>query len=57
MRALIAQGATQFLEAGPGSVLTGLLRQIDKSQQLPERGKRSDAAEGQSALWQIRGTI
>jgi len=32
MRALIAGGATQFLEAGPGSVLTGLLRQIDKSQ-------------------------
>jgi [acyl-carrier-protein] S-malonyltransferase len=32
MRALIAQGATQFLEAGPGSVLTGLLRQIDKAQ-------------------------
>jgi len=32
MRVLIAQGATQFLEAGPGSVLTGLLRQIDKSQ-------------------------
>jgi [acyl-carrier-protein] S-malonyltransferase len=32
MRALIAFGATQFLEAGPGSVLTGLLRQIDKSQ-------------------------
>lgn len=32
MRALVAQGATQFLEAGPGAVLTGLLRQIDKSQ-------------------------
>jgi [acyl-carrier-protein] S-malonyltransferase len=32
MRALIAQGATRFLEAGPGSVLTGLLRQIDKAQ-------------------------
>jgi len=32
MRALIAQGATCFLEAGPGAVLTGLLRQIDKSQ-------------------------
>jgi len=31
MRALMARGATQFLEAGPGSVLTGLLRQIDKS--------------------------
>lgn len=32
VRALIAQGAAHFLEAGPGSVLTGLLRQIDKSQ-------------------------
>ncbi len=32
MHALIAQGATQFLEAGPGAVLTGLLRQIDKAQ-------------------------
>jgi [acyl-carrier-protein] S-malonyltransferase len=31
MRALIAQGATRFVEAGPGSVLTGLLRQIDRS--------------------------
>jgi [acyl-carrier-protein] S-malonyltransferase len=31
MRALIARGASQFLEAGPGSVRTGLLRQIDKS--------------------------
>jgi [acyl-carrier-protein] S-malonyltransferase len=32
MQALIAQGVTQFLEAGPGSVLTGLLRQIDRDQ-------------------------
>jgi [acyl-carrier-protein] S-malonyltransferase len=32
MRNLIANGTTQFVEAGPGSVLTGLLRQIDKSQ-------------------------
>ncbi|PSH04889.1 MAG: [acyl-carrier-protein] S-malonyltransferase [Acidobacteria bacterium] len=32
MQVLVAQGATRFLEAGPGSVLTGLLRQIDKSQ-------------------------
>jgi [acyl-carrier-protein] S-malonyltransferase len=31
MRALVAQGASRFLEAGPGSVLTGLLRQIDRS--------------------------
>jgi [acyl-carrier-protein] S-malonyltransferase len=32
MKALIAQGATKFVEAGPGAVLTGLLRQIDKTQ-------------------------
>ena len=31
MHELIARGATQFLEAGPGAVLTGLLRQIDRS--------------------------
>ncbi len=32
MKTLIAQGATHFVEAGPGAVLTGLLRQIDKTQ-------------------------
>lgn len=32
MKALVAQGAKQFVEVGPGTVLTGLLRQIDKSQ-------------------------
>jgi [acyl-carrier-protein] S-malonyltransferase len=31
MRALVARGVTKFIEAGPGTVLTGLLRQIDKS--------------------------
>ena len=29
---LIAQGATQFIEVGPGKVLSGLMRQIDRSQ-------------------------
>jgi len=29
---LIAQGATHFIEVGPGRVLTGLLRQIDRAQ-------------------------
>ena len=29
---LIAQGATHFIEVGPGKVLTGLMRQIDRAQ-------------------------
>lgn len=29
---LIAQGITRFIEVGPGRVLTGLMRQIDRSQ-------------------------
>jgi len=32
MRLLIAEGVTRFYEVGPGKVLTGLLRQIDRSQ-------------------------
>lgn len=31
MRAMIGDGATQFYELGPGTVLTGLLKRIDKS--------------------------
>ncbi|HSM88093.1 MAG TPA: ACP S-malonyltransferase, partial [Candidatus Limnocylindrales bacterium] len=32
VRKLIELGATTFVEAGPGKVLTGLMRQIDRSQ-------------------------
>ncbi len=32
MRTLIDAGITEFIEAGPGKVLTGLLRQIDRGQ-------------------------
>ncbi len=32
MQLLIAQGVTNFIEVGPGKVLTGLMRQIDRSQ-------------------------
>lgn len=31
MRAMIGDGATQFYELGPGAVLTGLMKRIDKS--------------------------
>lgn len=32
MQLLIAEGVTSFVEVGPGKVLSGLLRQIDRSQ-------------------------
>jgi [acyl-carrier-protein] S-malonyltransferase len=32
MQLLIAAGVTNFIEVGPGKVLSGLLRQIDRSQ-------------------------
>lgn len=32
IQGLIDQGATRFIEVGPGKVLTGLMRQIDRSQ-------------------------
>jgi [acyl-carrier-protein] S-malonyltransferase len=32
VRKLIELGATTFVEVGPGKVLTGLMRQIDRSQ-------------------------
>ncbi|MHB1022561.1 MAG: ACP S-malonyltransferase [Acidobacteriaceae bacterium] len=32
MQLLIAQGATHFIEVGPGKVLCGLMRQIDRAQ-------------------------
>ena len=32
MQMLIAEGVTNFIEVGPGKVLCGLLRQIDRSQ-------------------------
>ena len=32
IRLLIAQGATHFIEVGPGKVLSGLMRQIDRNQ-------------------------
>jgi [acyl-carrier-protein] S-malonyltransferase len=36
MQVLIAQGVTNFIEVGPGKVLCGLLRQIDRSQKCAQ---------------------
>jgi [acyl-carrier-protein] S-malonyltransferase len=36
MQLLIAQGVTNFVEVGPGKVLSGLLRQIDRSQKCTQ---------------------
>jgi [acyl-carrier-protein] S-malonyltransferase len=36
MQVLIAQGVTDFIEVGPGKVLCGLLRQIDRSQKCSQ---------------------
>jgi [acyl-carrier-protein] S-malonyltransferase len=41
MRLLIAEGVTNFVEVGPGKVLSGLLRQIDRSQKC---GQAEDPA-------------
>jgi [acyl-carrier-protein] S-malonyltransferase len=34
VRTLIAAGATQIVECGPGKILTGLNRRIDKNRDL-----------------------
>jgi [acyl-carrier-protein] S-malonyltransferase len=36
MRLLVAEGVTTFVEVGPGKVLSGLLRQIDRSQKCAQ---------------------
>jgi [acyl-carrier-protein] S-malonyltransferase len=36
MQVLIARGVTNFIEVGPGKVLSGLLRQIDRSQKCAQ---------------------
>lgn len=52
MRLLIAQGVQTFVEVGPGKVLCGLMRQIDRSKTYFNVG---DEASLQKALEQIAG--
>jgi [acyl-carrier-protein] S-malonyltransferase len=52
MRVLIAQGVQTFVEVGPGKVLSGLMRQIDRSQQCLNV---ADDASLQKTLEQIPG--
>jgi [acyl-carrier-protein] S-malonyltransferase len=50
---LIAQGATHFVEVGPGKVLCGLMRQIDRSQTAVNV---EDAASLEKTLAALNGT-
>jgi len=52
MRVLIAQGVQTFVEVGPGKVLCGLMRQIDRSQKSLNA---ADEASLQKTLEQIPG--
>jgi [acyl-carrier-protein] S-malonyltransferase len=52
MRVLIAQGVQIFIEAGPGKVLCGLMRQIDRTQKCLNV---ADEASLQKTLEQITG--
>jgi [acyl-carrier-protein] S-malonyltransferase len=44
MRALVAAGVTRYLELGPGSVLSGLLKRIEKGAEITSLGTADDAA-------------
>jgi [acyl-carrier-protein] S-malonyltransferase len=51
MQLLIGEGVTNFIEVGPGKVLSGLMRQIDRSQQCSQV---NDAASLEKVLAVIR---
>jgi [acyl-carrier-protein] S-malonyltransferase len=44
MRALVAAGVTRYLELGPGSVLSGLMKRIEKGAETTSLGTADDVA-------------
>jgi [acyl-carrier-protein] S-malonyltransferase len=54
MRLLIAQQPTHFIEVGPGKVLCGLMRQIDRSQSCLNVGDVASLDKTLAALEQVR---
>jgi [acyl-carrier-protein] S-malonyltransferase len=42
VQAMVAAGITDFIEIGPGSVLTGLMKRIDKSVRAQSVGTTAD---------------
>lgn len=53
VQALVAAGATTFIEAGPGKVLTGLMKQIDAAQKALNV---EDSASLQKTAQEIKGS-
>ncbi len=54
MRALIAEGVEQFVEVGPGKVLCGLMRQIDRSRTCLNAGDEMSLQKTLNHLGQSR---
>lgn len=50
MRYLLAQGFTRFIELGPGTVLTGFMRRIDKNAQMLHVADAASLEAGVAAL-------
>jgi [acyl-carrier-protein] S-malonyltransferase len=55
IRELIEQGVSSFVEVGPGRVLSGLLRQIDRSVHCLNVEDEASVREAQAKLAQIHG--